>query len=159
MPPLHWTLDVTLRGNQMTLPVWMLLGFATWTLLLLVATVGVYRWSQILTRAAPIHGFPADPVDGAGWYLRGTRAHANCIENLPVFGAIVFALYAGNVTGALVNILATAILIARIAQSLVHVCFVQTDRAVSIRFSFFSVQLFSFLWLIGIIVSIFIRST
>jgi hypothetical protein len=26
----------------MTIPVWMLLGFAAWTLLLLLATVGVY---------------------------------------------------------------------------------------------------------------------
>lgn len=26
----------------MTIPMWMLLGFATWTLLLLMATVGVY---------------------------------------------------------------------------------------------------------------------
>jgi hypothetical protein len=26
----------------MTIPMWMLLGFATWTLLLLIATVGVF---------------------------------------------------------------------------------------------------------------------
>ena len=32
----------------MTIPMWMLLGFAAWTLLLLMATVGVYRWVAIL---------------------------------------------------------------------------------------------------------------
>ena len=32
----------------MTIPMWTLLGFATWTVLLLVATVGVYRWVKIL---------------------------------------------------------------------------------------------------------------
>ena len=31
---------------------------------------------------------------GADWYLRSMRAHANCIENLPVFGALVFIAYA-----------------------------------------------------------------
>lgn len=32
----------------MSLSAWMLLAFATWTLLLLMATIGVYRWSHIL---------------------------------------------------------------------------------------------------------------
>lgn len=136
----------------MTIPVWMLLGFAAWTALLLIATVGVYRWSRILTGAARIASFRADQIEGAGWYQRGTRAHANCIENLPVFGAIVLALLVGDVGGTLVDGLSIAILAARIVQSLVHVCFVQTDAVVSVRFGFFSIQLVSFIWLIGIIV-------
>jgi hypothetical protein len=32
----------------MTIPQWTLLGFADWTLVLLMATVGVYRWALIL---------------------------------------------------------------------------------------------------------------
>ena len=136
----------------MTVPVWMLLGFAAWTVLLLSATVGIYRWSRILTGGARIGSFRADQTEGAGWYQRGTRAHANCIENLPVFAAIVIALQAGNVVGTLVDGLSIAILATRIAQSLVHVCFVQTDAIVSVRFTFFSVQLASFIWLIAIIV-------
>lgn len=130
----------------------MLLGFAAWTLLLLIATVGTYRWSRILAGTDRIGSFRADRIEGAGWYQRGTRAHANCIENLPVFGAIVFALQIGNVESTLVDGLSIAILAARIAQSLVHICFVQTDAIVSVRFSFFSVQLISFIWLIAIIV-------
>ena len=132
---------------------WMLLGFAAWTALLLIATVGVYRWSRILTGRAPIASFRADQVEGADWYKRAMRAHANCIENLPVFGAIVFALHVGNVTGTLVDTIAVTILAARIVQSLVHLSFVQTDAVVAVRFAFFSVQLLSFLWLIGIIVA------
>lgn len=139
----------------MTMPVWMLVGFAAWTVLLLLATVGVYRWSRILTGAVPIRSFRADHVEGADWYLRAMRAHANCVENLPVFGAIVFALYVGNVAGIFVNLLAIAILGARIAQSLVHVCFVQTNRVTSIRFGFFFVQIVGFLWLVGILVTNF----
>ena len=80
----------------MTTPVWMLLGFAGWTVLLLLGTVGVYRWSRILTGTVPIRSFRADPIEGAEWYRRALRAHANCIENLPVFGGIVFALSSGT---------------------------------------------------------------
>jgi uncharacterized MAPEG superfamily protein len=129
----------------------MLLGFATWTLLLLMATVGVYRWSRILKGRVEVRNFRADQVEGEDWYKRAMRAHANCVENLPVFGAIVFALYVGNVASTLVDFLAIAILIARMLQSLVHVCFVQTNTMASTRFAFFSVQIISFLWLIGII--------
>src|SRR5262245_46241682 len=137
----------------MTMPVWMLLGFAAWTVLLLLGTVGVYRWSRILTGRVAIRNFRADHIEGEEWYKRAMRAHSNCIENLPVFGAIVFALYVGNVGGRLVDTLAVAILTARIAQSLVHVSVVQTNTVASIRFTFFLVQIVSFLWLIGIIIT------
>lgn len=50
----------------MTLPLLTLLGFATWTLLLLAATVGVHRWRLILFKQAPINAFrltlPKAPV-------------------------------------------------------------------------------------------------
>jgi len=137
----------------MTTPVWALLGFAAWTLFLLLATVGVYRWSLILTGRVPIRNFRADQIEGSDWYRRAMRAHANCIENLAVFGAIVFALYVGNVSGDPVDKLAIAVLIARVAQSLVHVCLVQSNTVASIRFAFFFAQIVAFFWLIGIIVA------
>ena len=136
----------------MTVPMWMLLGFATWTLLLLIATVGVYRWVKILFSNAPIASFRSDQLEGEDWYRRGTRAHANCVENLPVFGAIVFVISAMGVTGPVVDWLCAAVLLARVCQSLVHVSHVQTDAFVAVRFSFFSVQLVCFLALIVIAV-------
>ncbi|HEX2931787.1 MAG TPA: MAPEG family protein [Candidatus Binatia bacterium] len=136
----------------MTVPVWMLLGFAAWTILLLLATVGVYRWSRILTGRVPIRDFRADHVEGEDWYRRAMRAHANCVENLPLFGAIVFALYVSGVNSPTVNVLAVVILVARVAQSLVHVCFVQTNMVVSVRFAFYFVQMTTFLSLIAIVV-------
>jgi hypothetical protein len=33
----------------MTIPLWVLLGFAGWTLVVLSGTIGVYRWFSILT--------------------------------------------------------------------------------------------------------------
>ena len=136
----------------MTIPLWMLLGFAAWTVILLAATVGVYRWSRIFTGRAGVGAFPADKVEGEEWYKRAMRAHANCIENLPVFGAIVFALYVSGVRGAAADYPAIAVLAARVAQSLVHVSFVQTDAVVSVRFTFFSIQLACFIWLIVLVV-------
>ena len=137
----------------MSIPMLMLLGFATWTVLLLIGTVGVYRWVRILFRRAPIASFRSDRLEGEDWYQRGTRAHANCIESLPVFGAIVLVISSIGVTGPWVNYLCTTVLIARVCQSLVHVSHVQTDAFVAVRFSFFSVQLACFLALIGIAVS------
>ena len=135
----------------MTVPLWALLGFAAWTVLLLLATVGVYRWSRILTGRVPIREFRADRVEGDDWYKRAMRAHANCVENLPVFGAIVLALYASGIDSALASAVSIAILAARIAQSLVHVSVEQTNAVVSVRFSFFFVQIAGFLWLIAIV--------
>ncbi|MNX65724.1 MAPEG family protein [compost metagenome] len=134
----------------MTIPMWMLLGFATWTLLLLMATVGVYRWVGILFSSVPIASFRSDRLEGEDWYRRGTRAHANCVENLPVFGVIVFVITALDVNGAAVNYLSTLVLIARVCQSLVHVSHEQTNAFVAVRFTFFSVQLVCFLALIVI---------
>ncbi|WP_219097302.1 MAPEG family protein [Pseudomonas sp. UMAB-40] len=134
----------------MTIPMWMLLGFATWTLLLLMATVGVYRWVRILFLNVPIASFRSDQLEGEDWYRRGIRAHANCVENLPVFGVIVFVISALGVDGPAVSYLSIIVLIARVCQSLVHVSHVQTDTVVAVRFTFFCLQLICFLALIVI---------
>ncbi|MBK5302186.1 MULTISPECIES: MAPEG family protein [Gammaproteobacteria] len=134
----------------MTIPMWMLLGFATWTLLLLMATVGVYRWVRILFSNVPIASFRCDQLEGEDWYRRGIRAHANCVENLPVFGAIVLVISTLGVDDPAVSYLSVIVLIARVCQSLVHVSHVQTNTFVAVRFAFFLVQLVCFLALIVI---------
>lgn len=131
----------------MTIPQWTLLGFTVWTLALLVATVGVYRWGHILFAKAALASFRHDAPEG-GWYQRGTRAHANCIENLPVFGAVVYLITVAGVHGPLVDALCIATLAARVIQSCVHISHEQTNAFVAVRFSFYSVQLVSFLVLI-----------
>jgi uncharacterized MAPEG superfamily protein len=136
----------------MTIPQWTLLGFATWTLVLLMATVGVYRWGMILLRGARVGSFRSDQLEGADWYQRGVRAHANCVENLQVFGAIVFVLSVTGMTGGLIDTLCVIVLAARLCQSVVHLSHRQTDALVAIRFSFFSVQLVCFVALIAMAV-------
>ena len=130
----------------MTTPAWVLLGFAGWTLTILLLSVGVYRWSRILRGRQGISEFSADGTGGAEWYKRATRAHANCIENLPVYGAIVLAAYCARIDDPLLDALACVLLAARVMQSLVHISFAQTNRVVSVRFSFFFVQFICMAW-------------
>jgi uncharacterized MAPEG superfamily protein len=124
----------------MTTPVWVLLGFSGWTLLILLLAVGWYRWSRIFTGRAAINAFRADGTDGADWYQRATRAHANCLENLPVYTAIVVASLATGYRDPAFDELAILLLAARIVQSTIHVACTQTARVVAWRFTFFSVQ-------------------
>jgi uncharacterized MAPEG superfamily protein len=131
----------------MSTPLLSLLGFAVWTLGLLAATVGVHRWTHIIFKRAAVNSFPADAPTGPGWYQRATRAHLNCIENLPVFGAIVMVLTLTGHHSWLIDKLSLAVLAARVCQTTTHVAFVQTSQAVSVRFTFFTVQLIAMLWL------------
>jgi uncharacterized MAPEG superfamily protein len=124
----------------MTTPLWVLLGFAGWTLLLLTVTIGVFRWSHILTGRDALADFRADKPHG-DFYRRAMRAHANCIENLPIYTAIVVVASVLRVRGPALDALAVALLCARVAQSIVHVAFVETNRTVAVRFGFYSVQI------------------
>jgi uncharacterized MAPEG superfamily protein len=130
----------------------MLLGFATWTIVLLASTIGIYRWFNIFAGRASVNGFSADQPEGADWYKRAMRAHANCIENLPVFAAIVLALHVSGSGGPVADFASIGILASRVLQSLVHVCLVQTSSVVAVRFSFLLVQLAGFFALIVMIV-------
>jgi uncharacterized MAPEG superfamily protein len=137
----------------MSIAIWMLLAFAAWTVLLLTSTIGVYRWSRILSGQAPINGFKASPVDGADWYLRSMRAHANCIENLPIFASIVFAIHVIQLNSATVGHLSIAVVVARVLQSLVHVVLPQTQLVAALRFTFFFAQILCFLSLVVLVIA------
>lgn len=137
----------------MTIPVWVLLGFAVWTLLILVMTVGIYRWSQILSGRAQVAGWRPDGAQGADWYQRGTRAHANCVENLPVYAAIVVVIVATGLKDPWLDTLSATLMAARVVQTLVHVSFTQTNAVVSVRFTFFFVQVLCMLGMAGVIVA------
>jgi uncharacterized MAPEG superfamily protein len=127
----------------MNVPVLVLLAFAGWTLLTLMATIGVYRWSRILTGRAPIAHWRADVPQGCDWYQRAMRAHMNCVENLPVYAAIVAAQTAVGVQSAVIDRLALTMLAARIGQTVAHIVLAPTNAAVSLRFALFFIQMAS----------------
>lgn len=115
-----------------------LLGFAAWTILL-VMTLGVLRTGLVFAGQKKANEFKASGDDLAGFGARLTRAHANCYENLPVAGAILLYAIATSQT-AITDELAFAFLGARLLQSLTHL--LSTSRpAVLARFAFFLVQL------------------
>jgi uncharacterized MAPEG superfamily protein len=139
-----------------SIPVWVLLGFAAWTVMTLVATIGWYRWSRILTGRAEIKQFQADHPGGSDWYRRAVRAHANCLENLPIYTAVVVAIIATGVRSHTLDKLAIVILVARICQTVVHVAFPPTNMATGVRFTFFAVQVICMIWM-GLIVAVHVK--
>src|SRR5690606_8093197 len=91
--------------------------------------------------------FPADTPHGPPRYRRAMRAHANCIENLPLYGAIVLAAVATGVGGPTLDALALVLLGARVVQTCVHVIPEPTNAWVGVRFTFFAVQLACMVWM------------
>lgn len=136
----------------MSIPVWVLLAFAVWTMLVLMLTVGIYRWGLVFAGRAQVNEFRADQVEGSDWYRRSMRAHLNCVENLPVYGAIVLVLVVSGTSGPLLDILALTLISARVVQTLIHVSWEQTNVLASLRFLFFFVQLICMLWMAALIV-------
>lgn len=131
----------------MTTPLWALLAFAIWTLVVLLIGIGVRRWSLILTGRAQLTDFPADTTHGSTAYRRAVRAHLNCVENLPVFGAIVLIAAVTQVTSPVLDTLAIVFMAARVSQTLVHVSVTETNATVLVRFISFLVQIIAMFWM------------
>lgn len=128
----------------MLLSQWALLGFAMWTVLLVVVTIGAPRLTAIARQEAKPSSFNAAVPHGSERYQRSMRAHANCVENLPVFAALVLLGGSLGVQGTTFELAAFCVLPARILQSVAHISSGR-NRAISARFGFFSVQLLCFL--------------
>ena len=129
----------------MSVSLWMLVGFAGWTLLVLLAGVGVRRWTLILGGRAELTSFPGDTPHGSAPYRRAVRAHANCLETLPVFAAIVLVATVAHLASRRMDLLAATIMGARIVQTSVHVLLPERASTVAIRFAFFFVQVLALL--------------
>ena len=113
------------------------LGFLCWTLFLIVLMETV-RSKLVLTREVPANGFNPENSNLSPFMQRLARAHANCIEGLPLFGGfMILSVVAGksNITDQLAYVL----LAARIAQSTIHLAST-SSLAVTARFTAFAVQ-------------------
>lgn len=131
----------------MSIPVWVLLAFAAWTLLVLITNVGTYRLGKIFGGESKFNDFPADRVEGSDFYRRSMRAHLNCVENLPVYGAIVLAIVVTGLRDPLLDTLALIFIGARVVQSLIHLSLRETHYRVGVRFSFFFIQIICMGWM------------
>ena len=115
-----------------------LLGFLSWTLLLLVLMEAI-RSKLVLTGRVPANGFSPDNAGLSPFMQRLARAHANCLEGLPLFGGfMLLAIVAGKSN--LTDPLALVLLAARVIQSLIHLAST-SPTAVTAPFTAFLVQM------------------
>ncbi len=115
-----------------------LTGFITWALLLL-ALMEIIRSQLVLRRKVPANGFSPDNAGLSPFMQRLARAHANCVESLPVFGGLLLVAIATHCT-AITDPFAYLFLGSRVFQSLVHLAS-SSPTAATIRFTAFSVQM------------------
>ena len=122
----------------MSLSLVALLGYAAWTLILLSVIAGL-RTTLTLSGKRAANAFSPAGDDVSPFSHRLCRAHANCCENLPVFGAIIaVAVLSGQAQ--VTDGLALWVLGARVAQSLIHLIST-SEVAVMARFGALGVQI------------------
>lgn len=114
-----------------------LTGFIAWTLALLTL-MELLRSKMVLARQIPANGFQPDNANLSPFMQRLARAHANCIEGLPVFGGLMLVAVAAG-QAAITDPLAFWLLGARVVQSSLHLASL-SERVVTLRFSAFAVQ-------------------
>jgi uncharacterized MAPEG superfamily protein len=115
-----------------------LAGFVTWSLFLLVL-MEVVRSRLVLSKTVAANGFTPDNANLSPFMQRLARAHANCVEGLPIFGGLMLiAAISGK--SSITDPLAYTFLAARVLQSLIHLSSLSV-LAVTLRFSAFVVQI------------------
>ena len=115
-----------------------LVGFILWALALLVL-MEIVRTQLVLRGKVPANGFTPDNANLSPFMQRLARAHANCIENLPVFGGLLLFAIATD-RASITDPLAWLFLGSRVFQSLVHLASTSA-AAVMVRFTAFAVQM------------------
>lgn len=121
---------------MLSAPLLALLGFAMWTLLLPAIGIAGSRTVQVLLRQRKANSFSAGDAEEHPLRQRLARAHLNCVENLPVFGAVAVV---AHLAGAEVDLLAWTVLGARVVQSSIHIVSTR-ELAVWARATFWFVQ-------------------
>ena len=115
-----------------------LTGFVAWSLFLLVL-MEIIRSKLVITKAVKANGFNPENSNLSPFMQRLARAHANCIEGLPIFGGLMLIAVVASKTS-ITDPLAYIFLFARILQSVIHLISISA-LAVTFRFSAFAVQL------------------
>lgn len=111
--------------------------FIVWTLLLM-ALMEVIRSKIALQGTVSANEFRPDNANLSPFMQRLARAHANCIENIPVLGGLLLiAIVSGREY--ITDPLAYVLVAARFAQSLIHLAS-SSSAAVTLRFVAFITQ-------------------
>jgi uncharacterized MAPEG superfamily protein len=115
-----------------------LTALIAWALLLLVL-MELLRVRLVATKAIAPNEFRPDNSNLSPFMQRLARAHANCVEGLPIFGGLLVVALLTSRTS-ITDPLAPWLLIARLVQSATHLASISV-LAVNVRFSAFVVQI------------------
>lgn len=118
--------------------VWVLTALIAWTLALLVL-MEVLRSRLVLLGRVASNAFAPDNANLSPFMQRLARAHANCLEGLPIFGGLLVVAVIGGRSG-VTDPLAPWLLAARVVQSSIHLASTSV-WAVNARFTAFAVQM------------------
>lgn len=130
----------------MTVALTCLVGYALWTMLLVVAVVSA-RAVDVFTGRKRINEFPGGVQHGGDAYWRLYRAHANSVENLPIVAVLILVGTVAHVASSPTFArLAEVALAARVVQTLAHVTS-GSVAAVNVRFTAFATQMVCFGWM------------
>jgi uncharacterized MAPEG superfamily protein len=125
----------------MTIPLWSLAFFVAWTIFVVIFLLGV-RTRILMSGGSPAEfGVPDDRK--LVWRL--FRTQANCVENLPLFAAVVLVAAVRGVDSGALDILSLVYMAGRVAQSTIHMAGINPMY----RFAMLVVQLLS---LVGMLI-------
>lgn len=120
-----------------------LTGFIAWTLALLVLMEAL-RTKLVASGQVAANAFKTDNAGLSPFMQRLARAHANCLEGLPIFGGLMLVAVAAG-RSAVTDPLAYVLLGTRIVQSCIHLAST-SPAAVTLRFTAFAVQMAIGVW-------------
>jgi uncharacterized MAPEG superfamily protein len=115
-----------------------LVGLTAWALFLLIL-MELLRFRYILTKAVAANEFKPDNSNLSPFMQRLARAHANCIESVPILGILLIVALLTNRAG-ITNPLAPWLFAARLVQSCAHLASLSVFAS-WVRFIAFAVQI------------------
>ena len=115
-----------------------LTAFIAWTLALLLL-MELIRVKLVATKEVAANAFTPDNAKLSPFMQRLSRAHANCLEGLPIFGGLMIAALLTGKTS-VTDGLALWLVAARVVQSTIHLAST-SEIAVTLRFTAFAAQM------------------
>jgi len=134
-----------------TIPLWCLLGFVAWTLLLVLCVVS-WRTTLVLIGRKRANAFTGGVQHGSELYWRFNRAHLNAVENLPLITAVVAAATFCSCAIAHVRHVVRSASGRAIIQTICHLVS-NAVAVVYVRFTALLVQIGCLIWMIREIIA------
>ncbi len=117
----------------MTVDLWMLVYSGL--LCALIPNVGVFGLSRLPGGLAWGFGNRDTPFAVPGWVERGRRAHANMVENLPVFTILVLVAHVAGKADATTALGSQIFFVGRVAHAAIYIAGIPVLRTIAFAVS------------------------